>query len=119
MQLEKLQLLPLEHGRLEQIRTQRRPILVEAETLDRQPEAQADLLGIWAGAALTHAELRSVVASAMHGLHEMDDALGAIGELSREPLAEQRLDLEWQSEEHVSRRYGAGISDGFEYGLDL
>ena len=42
MRLEKLHLLPLEHGRLEQIRPQRLPILVQAETLDRQPDKKGD-----------------------------------------------------------------------------
>ena len=64
--------------------------LVEAEALDRQAEAHADLLGVGAGAALAHAELGSVVRAAVHRLQEMDDAVGAVGELGCQPFAEQR-----------------------------
>ncbi len=50
---------------------------------------------------------------------QVDHALGAVGELGREPFAEQILDLERQAQEHVAGSVCAGLARGLQDALDL
>jgi iron complex outermembrane receptor protein len=73
-----------------------RAFLVEPEAAARDLEALLDDVGEHAGAPHARSPFRAVVLAAAQVLNEAHDVRGAVGVVRRQPVAEQRRDLERQ-----------------------
>ena len=104
---------------LEQVRPELIVALVHFEAGGREAEPGGDLLRIGSGAALAYPPLRHVVLAAVHGPQDIDHAGGAVRELGRQPLAEQLLELQGQSQKDIPGVLRTGLPGGLEDALSL
>src|SRR5579864_8026112 len=95
---EQAQLLPSSAWRWSEVFSgERQGLLVELEPRARRLEALADHVGVGAGAGHALAPLGVVVLAAAHLADQPEHVLLAVGEIGREPLAEEVAHLERQA----------------------